>query len=233
MEAAQLTLESSLDDLNAIVDRYRGNGRVYLIGHSWGAMLATAYLGREPGKVNGAVLAEPGFLTNETFELSGVHLGPRWEAGYLWFAATKWFESLHINGPDKDAAKDYFLGEVAVAANPEYYCGGVMPPQAKLRWRAGATAMTAVVSSAMNADGKFSVDFSAGVHNFDRPVLLLASECNTLIGIEQQKRHQRLFPKSELKVIPQSGHMMFGEQPDITIQMARDYLDGLERSKTQ
>ena len=39
--------------------------KVNLVGHSWGAMLASAYLGQYPEKVDHAVLAEPGFLTSE------------------------------------------------------------------------------------------------------------------------------------------------------------------------
>lgn len=223
---AQLTLESSLADLDAIVERYRGSGEVILVGHSWGAMLATAYLGRQPDKISHAVLAEPGFLNGETFSHAGVRFGPRWEAGYLWFATKRWFESLHIAGPDGDAAMDYFLGEAAAQANQEYYCNGVVPEAGTLRWRAGATAMQAILASAIDEQGHFNIDLTEGLERFRRPVLLLASECNALIGVEQQKRQQRFYPSSQLKIIPASGHMMLSEQPEKTINVIRDYLGG-------
>ncbi|HEY0721981.1 MAG TPA: alpha/beta hydrolase [Gammaproteobacteria bacterium] len=224
VEATQLTLESSLADLDAIVEKYRKGGEVTLIGHSWGAMLATAYLGREPHKVSHAVLAEPGFLNGETFAQAGVRFGPRWEVGYLWFATRKWFESLHIDGPDPDAAQDYFLGAAAAEANREYYCNGVVPAAGKLRWRAGATAMQAILSSALDTQGLFTLDLTQGLERFQRPVLLLASECNTLIGVAHQQRQQRFFTRSQLVTIPASGHMMISEQSDAVVRAVRHYL---------
>jgi proline iminopeptidase len=224
--AEALGLESSLADLDAMVERFRAGGRVILIGHSWGAMLVSAYLGRAPDKVSHAVLAEPGFLNAELFEQSGLRLGPRWEAGYLYFAARRWFESLHVDGPDGDAAGDYFLGEVAARANTEYYCNGEIPEAGTLNWRAGATAMGAVLKSAMNAEGGMQFDITGGLKRFTRPVLLLASACNRLIGVEQQQRQQKYYAAAELVVIPESGHMLFAEQPEATLAVVRRYLDG-------
>jgi proline iminopeptidase len=52
------------DDLTAVIAHYRkrSDQRVYLLGHSWGAMLATGYAGKYPHAVQGLVLAEPGGL---------------------------------------------------------------------------------------------------------------------------------------------------------------------------
>jgi proline iminopeptidase len=222
--AETLSLESSLADLDAIVEKFRAGGRVTLIGHSWGAMLVSAYLAREPHKVSHAVLAEPGFLDAGLFQQSGLRMGPRWEAGYLFHAARRWFESLHVDGPDADAAGDYFLGDVAARANPEYYCNGVIPEAGTLHWRAGATAMGAVLKSAMDAEGGMQFDITGGLDKFTRPVLLLASACNRLIGVAQQRRHLKRYAAAELVVIPDSGHMLFAEQPEAALAVVRRYL---------
>lgn len=222
--AEALSLESSLADLDAIVEKFRADGRVALIGHSWGAMLVSAYLARAPHKVSHAVLAEPGFLDAELFEQSGLRMGPRWEVGYLFYAARRWFESLHVDGPDADAGGDYFLGEVAARANPEYYCNGAIPEAGTLHWRAGATAMRAVLRSAMDAEGGMRFDITGGLQAYTRPVLLLASGCNRLIGVEQQRRHLKHYAAAELVVIPDSGHMLVAEQPGATLAVVRRYL---------
>ncbi len=221
---AQLTLDSSLADLDAIVDTLRGGGQVSLIGHSWGAMLVTAYLGRHPEKVSHAVLAEPGFLTREGFERAGLRLGPYWDAGYLLTVTQRWFESLHIDGPDSEAASDYFLGEAASRANPEYYCNGELTGVVLQRWRAGATAMGSVLAGGFDEAGRWQLDLTRGLERFDRPVLLLASECNRLIGVEQQRYQARYFNAVRLEVIPNSGHMMFAEQPERSLAVVREYL---------
>lgn len=224
VEASKLTLESSLADLDAIVDRFRGDGRVSLVGHSWGAMLVAGYLGRRPEKVSHAVLAEPGFLDAETLRRSGIHLGPRWEWSFLWFASRTWLESLHVTGPDADARRDYFMGKVAARANPEYYCGGTLPPAAHDYWRAGATAMAAVLRSASNARGRPDIDLTRGLDRFDREVLILASECNQVIGVEQQRILATYFRRAQLRVVAHSGHMMFSEQPATSVALVREYL---------
>lgn len=223
--AETLSLESSLADLDAIVDKFRADGQVILLGHSWGAMLVTAYLGRVPDKISHAVLAEPGFLNGHLFRQSGLRLGPRPELGYLLFAGRRWFESLHIDGPDSDAAGDYFLGEAAAHANIEYYCDGHLPDVATLRWRAGATAMRAVLTGGMDDGGAMQFDLTAGLIAFARPVLLMASECNRLIGVAQQRRHQSYFTNAELIIIRNSGHMLFAEQPEATLAAVRRYLE--------
>ena len=65
MQANELTLDNMLLDLNNIIDYYAKDRKVNLIGHSWGAMLASGYIAKHPDRVNKAVLAEPGILTQD------------------------------------------------------------------------------------------------------------------------------------------------------------------------
>ncbi len=53
-----------IDDLDAIIRHFRisDTQKVILIGHSWGAMLATGYIDQNPHTIDGAILAEPGGL---------------------------------------------------------------------------------------------------------------------------------------------------------------------------
>ncbi len=225
VDPKELTLESALQDLDSIVDHVGRGRKVNLIGHSWGAMLVSAYLGRHPEKVGHAVLAEPGFLTTEMMKASGVRFGPRWEAGFMFRAARAWFASLHIKGPDKDAASDYFLGQIAPYANPEYYCSGVVPDVGALQWRTGAQAAQAILRSAMNERGEIHINLIEGIQNFKSPVLFLTSGCNRLIGIQHQERQQEYFPNAKLEIIRGSGHAMFGEKPAESVRVVRGYLN--------
>ena len=57
-----LDLKSFFDDLDAFVD-HLGNGRkVTLLGHSWGAMMASGYIGMHPEKIDKIIMIEPGIL---------------------------------------------------------------------------------------------------------------------------------------------------------------------------
>ena len=59
-----------IDDLDALIHHFRmsEDQKVFLVGHSWGAMLATGYINQHPEKVDGAVLAEPGGFTWDQVE---------------------------------------------------------------------------------------------------------------------------------------------------------------------
>jgi len=104
----EITLASALADLDSIIDYYSDGEKVNLVGHSWGAMLTSAYLGQHPEKVDHAVLAEPGFLTSEFAEKFAEETRIPFSPGVLYhFVKTK-FESLHVKGPDDHAPDDYF-----------------------------------------------------------------------------------------------------------------------------
>lgn len=224
VDPGETTLQSSLEDLDLFVDHFSRGRKVSLIGHSWGAMLASGYLGTHPDKVGHAVLAEPGFLTTEMMKTAGIRLGPLWEAGFLLRATMAWFRALHVKVPDDDARADYFMGQVAPYANPEYYCSGTVPEAGVLHWRVGTRAMQGVMRSALDREGNFQIDLTRGLERFTRPVLFLVSECNATIGREHQERQARFFPRAEIALIPGSGHMLFGERPAESISAVRVYL---------
>ena len=56
------TMQIAYDDLSAVIAHYRQSPKqkVFLLGHSWGAMLATAYINQYPSVIDGAILGEPG-----------------------------------------------------------------------------------------------------------------------------------------------------------------------------
>ena len=56
-KSIQSLLYEMLHHINELCDK-----PVFLVGHSWGGMLASGYLGYAPEKVAKAVMAEPGFL---------------------------------------------------------------------------------------------------------------------------------------------------------------------------
>lgn len=57
-------LDAIYDELSGVIAHYRTSPgqKVYLVGHSWGGMLATAYAGRHPTRIQGLAVAEPGGL---------------------------------------------------------------------------------------------------------------------------------------------------------------------------
>jgi proline iminopeptidase len=229
VDPSELTLENMLADVDRMVQRF-GKGRpVHIVGHSWGAMLAAAYLGRHPERVQGAVLAEPGMLTSvkaREFELLMKRNTPVRLIGH---AALSWFRSLHVSGPDDQARGDFFFLDLFTSApvelNPlkDYFCD---PKDARRMpfWRYSWTSSQTIPNRARNGRGEIEIDLTRGVDKFPRPVLFLCGACDKLIGAEYQKDHLRAFPTARLAIVPRAGHSMFTDNPVESVAIVRSYL---------
>jgi proline iminopeptidase len=221
--AEQLNIEGYLKELDAIVDLYGSGEPVNIIGHSWGAMLLSAYLGYAPENVEKAVLAEPGFLNMEEFQ-AWMDYQTQFYASldYLWFSTRTGFEAQHVDGPDENAADDYLYTQVVhyFSDHPDnpYHCPGE-PYDAPI-WRFGATASKA--SRQASPDEINSLESGADV--YEKPVLFLAGECNTWIGPELQAKHADQYADSELITISNAGHDMFWDNPGETLLAVRSFL---------
>lgn len=73
--------------------------------------------------------------------------------------------------------------------------------------------------------GNLEIDLISGVENFNNKVLFISGECNTLIGKDYQQGHMKYFPNTELAIIPNAGHTMFGEQPEECLAKVRGYFN--------
>jgi proline iminopeptidase len=228
VDPQEITLAAAVADLDSIVDYYGKGQKVNLVGHSWGAMLVSAYLGQYPQKVEHAVLAEPGFLTSEFAEKWAEATQMRLSAGLLYhFVKTK-FEALHVSGPDDQASDDYFGHQINMyqgGDHPQagYRCAGGGPPEGE-SWRYGARAANSLFQQAVDADGNFDISLIEGVDRFTNKVLFMAGECQQVIGVDWQKQQMGFFPNAELAVIPAAGHEMFAENPETSIAVVREYL---------
>ncbi|MCC7380945.1 MAG: alpha/beta hydrolase [Deltaproteobacteria bacterium] len=226
-----LALESFYEELDGVVDRFAHGRPVRLLGHSWGAMLASAYLGQHPEKVQAAVLAEPGMLSAETAQLlmdATNEMRPPLGVETAKIVLSAWLRSLHVKGPDADARRDYLMGSIMTAdfeghPTARHFCGQKLSSAHIEGWRYGARVAPVLFAKAKAEDGRFQVDFLRGVERFKGPVLFLAGSCSELVGEAQQRRHMKSFPNAELVVIPDAGHTMFGERPEESMSRVRSF----------
>lgn len=230
---AELNIDQFVEDLNGVVGSVSPHAPVRLVGHSWGAMLAAAYLDRHPENVSHAVLAEPAFLTaergNEWFETIR-HGRPPLSLPLLTGVWRALIQSLYVYGPDDDARKDFFAQTVMSLNVPDhpladYYCDANLETAHLDGWRTGARAFDAILKKSTDAEGHFGVNLvSPNTKRFPHKVLLVAGNCNTVMGPEVQKQNMELFANAELAVIKGAGHTMFGEQPEASLAVLRRYL---------
>lgn len=131
----RLKLADFYAELDAVVDHF-GRGRtVSLIGHSWGAMLASGYVGQHPEKVDHVVLAEPGMVSVETGRIlmaATNRMRPAVSFDLIRVGTRVWFESLDVDGPDEEARRDYRANALMAAR----VAGHRMAPGSSRRARA-------------------------------------------------------------------------------------------------
>lgn len=224
------TLDTSLADVKRFVDHFSPDTPIHIIGHSWGAMLASGFTAQYPQRVSRLVLAEPGVLTSEMGRVykERFKIKPSWP---LFKGILKaYFESLHIKQIDGQERKDYFLQRVAlmdIKGNPlkEYYCNGDPTTAFMPFWRYSLDANITIQKSGIK-DGAFAVDLVSGIEEYKDTVLFITSSCNNLIGTEYQKGHMKHFPLLRHVEIENAGHTMIGERPEECSRLIRDYLKG-------
>lgn len=218
----ELTLDDYITELNGVRELVSPNAPVTLIGHSWGAMLAMAYLGAHPDHVQAAVLIEPGYLDGAGKSA--------WDAaasrymsgsGYWTEAVVTGFRAQHVDGPDAAAADDFLIGHMVGVftdhpQNP-YHCGdGYTAPS----WRFGSTASRAWADTPDAVVDRLA----ASVRSFDGPVLLLAGECNDWLR-PSQNTHMQHFANASFQIIPSAGHDVIWDNPDAALDAIRRLLD--------
>jgi len=232
VDESEHSLENSLIDLSNIIDYYSPNEKINIIGHSWGAMLASGYLARYPERVNKIVLAEPGMLTTAQAKIFMAKFKLESSFGILKEILVAIFESFHLDDVHEQDRIDYIFSKLPlmdIEGNPmgNYFCdqkikNGFMP-----LWRYSGVASQSIMEKGMDDNGDIQIDLVTGVEKFQGKVLFIAGECNTIIGEDFQKEHIKYFTNAEMVVIKNAGHTMLGEKPDECISIIRKYFEGI------
>jgi proline iminopeptidase len=194
-------LDQYYDDLSAVIQHYRTipTQKVYLLGHSWGGMLATAYAGKNPNAVQGLIAMEPG--------------GLKWDDVVTYISDSRafslWGEALNNSAyleqflsakEDDHAIWDYkyaILGSRNEITH-EYNEGS----EPSVSWRSGG-----VVNRAFFEIGQqYQPDLSVGIVNFTPPVLFFYSELNKAYPPEWAQKITGAYNIVELVKVPGVGH---------------------------
>lgn len=226
--AEELTVESLIKDLNNIADHFGKGRKVNIIGHSWGGMLATAFIARHPEVVDKLVLAEPGPLTQEMANNYNAEMQLSLSFELLVHLGKCYFKSLHVEEIDDQARGDYFFQTFAmdttVSDHPlaGYFCNKDINKLNLDFWRHSGTSSYQIMFKSMQ-DAEEKMNLAVGAEAFQNKILMIAGECNELVGPEFQEKQMSLFHDIEMKIIQNTGHFMFGEQPEQSMMFIREY----------
>ena len=167
------SIDLFLKELDGIVDAFRGNGQVRLIGHSWGGMLATAYIARHGEKVSQAVIMEPGILNATSARVFFRELKESQSIWTMVKASPYFVASLFVAREDGHEPKDYVMTKImGLGKGKPYQCEGEGLPAGAFT-RGGYASIDALMMPFLKHPEQFTYDLAAGVENYPGPVLLL------------------------------------------------------------
>ncbi|SFH05871.1 alpha/beta fold hydrolase [Pedobacter insulae] len=191
------------DDLSAVIAHYRTslNQKVFLLGHSWGAILASIYINQYPTTISGIVLAEPGGIIWQDIE------------DYIKRSRTIKFSSelsndllyadQFLTGKDTEhAILDYRYSLLQIVEGNKQSPTGDGASLAS--WRPGAIVNKALI----DIGEKERPDWTKNLNQYKTKVLFVYSENNKAYGLSHAQKVSSAFPKVQLLKINGAGHNM-------------------------
>lgn len=197
------SIEVMFDDLAAVIAYYKKsvNQKVFLLGHSWGAMLATAYINKYPDEINGVILAEPGgFVWQDILDYVKRSRSVKITSELI---NDMLYAEQFITGREKEhAILDYKYALLSAADgnkdNPNGNEGKT------LFWRAGA-----IVNQALFEIGnREKPDWTTSLKNYTIKVLFVYSENNKAYGLAHAQKVSAPYPNVQLFKVNGAGHDM-------------------------
>jgi proline iminopeptidase len=207
--------ETYLEDLRQVIHHYRisANQKVYLMGHSWGAMYATMYINAYPDEIDGAILSEPGGFTYDEMveyvsKIFSINFFAENSNDAVWqdqFLTGKNHEMLDYKFMLSSIAASGATGDAFIAPN----------------WRLGK-----VCSQAMQ-DNNTGFNWTTNLHVYTTKVLFFYSEMNKAYGEEHAKKVSSAYPNVELIKINGVGHDLTYFAFDFYYSHCSNYLNNL------
>lgn len=194
------TMQIAYDDLSAVIAHYRtlASQKVFLLGHSWGAILATAYIDKYPTAINGTVLAEPGGLIwkdiedyikrSRKFKFFGEPLN---DAVYA--------DQFITGKQDEHAILDYKFSILTAEESTVIGNEGRLPS-----WRSGAVTFDAY----LKIGDREKPNWTLNLASYPTKVLFIYSANNKAYGLGYAQKVSSVFPNIQLFKTENAGHDM-------------------------
>lgn len=217
------SIQLVLDDLTEVIKYYKTSPsqKVFLFGHSWGAMLASAYVNKYPNSINGVILSEPGGLNKKLLD----EYGEMSRKINIFSEATSnlLYVDQFITGKENEhAILDYKYG---ISSSFTYAKGndeGIPGPSPF--WRIGTTVLESFIDISENE----GFDFTTNLDEYQTKVLFLYGELNKSYGLTFAQKEASYFPVSEIAEVKGTGHEMIYFKWENVEPLVLNYLNNLK-----
>lgn len=195
------------DEITGVINHYKTHPgqKVFLLGHSWGAMLATAFINRYPPgdenipTISGVVLCEPGgFIWKDIKEYVSNSRGFGLSSEFLNDAT--YLDQFITGNEDQHEILDYKLGIVATG-------NSITGESNELFWRNGAE----INNGLYDMGERQQPNWTANLHLFTTKTLFIYGENNKVYGLNWAKKISAPYPNIELFKAEGVGHSMLSD----------------------
>lgn len=197
------SIQLVLDDLNAVIEHYRSsaNQKVFLLGHSWGGILASTFINKYPTKISGAILAEPGGLTWPDIK-EYIEKSKKIEFFSESSNDALYLDQFFTGTEDQHQILDYKMGVQSSFSHADGNVEGI--EGSSPFWRYGAVTLKSLFDVAENE----GIDFVSNLNLYQTKVLILYSEKNEAYGLTVAQKIANYFPIDQIERIDGTGHEM-------------------------
>jgi proline iminopeptidase len=229
-DPAGYTVEAMVEDVEA-VRQALDLGRIDLIGHSFGGVLAQAYAFKYQANLSHLVLASTFHSTralNDVFRQMKAHMTPELRA------RIETMEKAGLYGHGKPWERGRYSGEYMAAAWGEGYFPYLYQRRPDPAYDPASSLDMSwdLYREMWGSHGEFvvdgnltSVEYADRLHSITVPTLITVGD-HDQVAPSVAEAIQKAIKGSTLSVIPQSGHMTFVDQPSLYVKVINDFLGG-------
>ena len=223
------TVENMVEDAED-VRKSLGLGKISLLGHSCGGVLAQAYALKYPENLSNLILCSTFHSTakmNEVLRKIKGKMAPELRA------RIEKMEKEGLYGHGKDFEKGRYTNEYMIAAWGEGYFPYLYRnhPDANYDPVANGNMAWDVYRQMWGSDGEFVIDgnlksaeYTDRLSSIKVPTLITVGDNDECDPSLSQEMNQKI-TGSKLVIFPKSGHMTFVDQPDLFIKTINEFLN--------
>jgi proline iminopeptidase len=227
-DPAGYTVENMVEDVEA-VRKALGLGKINLLGHSYGGVLAQAYALKYQQNLSHLILASTFASTkamNEVFVRMREKMAPELRERIARMEAEGLF------GHGKDFEKNRYTNDYMIAAWGEGYFPYLYQNRPDPNYDPAASGNTswALYREMWGSHGEFiidgnlkSVEYTDRLPTLKVPTLITVGDHDECDPSLSQAMHEKI-AGSQLVVLPNSGHMTFVDQPGLFLKAVDEFL---------
>ena len=230
------TVENMVEDVEA-VRQGLGLGKMSLLGHSYGGVLAQAYALKYQKNLTHLILAS---TFPSTTEMNQVFVRMKEKMDPELREHIERMEKEGLFGHGQDYEKNRYTNEYMIAAWGEGYFPYLYQNRPDPNYdpvQNGMTTSWDLYREMWGSDGEFvidgnlkSVEYTNRLPSIHVPTLIIAGDHDECDPSLSQEMHEKI-AGSQIVILPRSGHMTFVDQPDMFISSVDSFLRGATVAK--